>query len=165
MKSGNDNFYYLRDLQLINLLCFLWNRYKNTKSSEKPKRRSHYRVLSDAERQNILDLVKNNPTVSSKYIKEQLNLTCSERTVRSFLIKSKLRSRIQPQKDALNDRHIRLRYEFANEWLEHEAFNNENINKVIFTDEKTFSIGKNSKGRVRRPRLARLVLKYLNKSS
>ena len=33
-----------------------------------------------------------------------------------------------------------MQFEFSNEWLDHEAFYNENI-EVIFSDEKTFFIG------------------------
>ena len=79
-------------------------------------------------------MVKEDPTVSSIFIKEKLNLNCSARTIRGFLIKNNLKSRIQAQKDALNPRHIQMRFEFSNEWLEHEAFNSENI----FCDENTF---------------------------
>ena len=61
-------------------------------------------------------------------------------------MKSKLRNRVQVKQDALTERHLNLRLDFANEWMDHEAFNGNNLIKVIFSDEKTFCIGKSSKG-------------------
>ena len=49
------------------------------------------------------------------------------------------------QQDLLTNRHSELRFDFANKWLEHEAFEEENINKSIFSDEKTFSIRRSCK--------------------
>ena len=141
------------------ITLYSFHRYQTTNDPYKPKRTNHFRSITPTEQQRILDFIRQNPTASSEYIKDTLNLNCTARTIRGFLIKSKLRSRVQVQQDALTERHLNLRLEFCNTWMEDIAFNAK-LMRVVFSDEKTFCISKSSKGRVRRPPLTRFV--YFN---
>ena len=77
LKVNNGQFSYLNRYQITD----------DPENPENPKRKSYSRLLKANEEEQILDLIKANQTATKGSIKDELNLECSSRTIRDFLVK------------------------------------------------------------------------------
>lgn len=90
------------------------------------------RILSEIQENQLSEAVRAEPFSFVVKVKENLNVHCSNTTVRRVLHRKGLQSRVAAQKEELTADHKNARLRFATENLHRDW------RGVVFTDEKTF---------------------------
>ena len=133
------------------------------KWTKKAETRGRKRATSEKMDRRIIRLVKENPSISAKQVKTELNLEICDRSVRNRLTEAKLPARSPRKVPLLNKRHKKNRLKFAKD---HVDLPLDKWRNVLWPDgSKIVLFG--SKGRrqyVRRPPLAELQNKYTVKT-
>lgn len=123
-----------------------WIRRQREGDNEHPlatkPRTGRPKVLSEIQENQLSEAVRREPFTSSVELKENLQLTCSNNTVRRTLHKKGFKCRVAAQKEQLTPIQATARLRFANEHLQR------NWRGVVFTDEKTFRTSDSVKRRV-----------------
>ena len=103
---------------------------------------SHTTKLSDRDVRSILRFSKNNRRASVSEIASVCPTPVCGRTIQRLLHRSGIFSRIAVKKPFLTPRHIYQRLVFAQKY---RGWSAEDWERIIWTDESTFEIGKNSR--------------------
>lgn len=136
-------------------------RYQTRGTVEDAPRSGRPRVTSSLEDQRILRMARRYPFRGSKVIKREGRLPCSERTVRRRLADGGLPRRVARHKPLLNPHHIAARLQWCRDRL------NWTLNEwkqVIWSNERTFRLGKYGRVWVSRPVGRAYHPKYTNPS-
>lgn len=116
-----------------------WNTEDENVALKTKQRSGRPSKITQENGQEILNLVTNNPIITSTNIVERLGIACRPRTIRNFLHKNNIHARQPARKVELFPHHANQRLNFANTNL------NRDWGTVIFTDEKVFSTSEESK--------------------
>ncbi|KAL7643030.1 UNVERIFIED_CONTAM: hypothetical protein RMT77_006319 [Armadillidium vulgare] len=93
------------------------------------------RCTTPHEDNKIIENARRNPFTNAREIQRQLQMNCSDETIRRRFHEAGIHHRIPAVKDKLTDQHKAARLAFARKYVQ------EDVNywsRVIFTDEKTF---------------------------
>lgn len=123
-------------------------RYRNRGTVEDAPRSGRPRKTSALEDQRILRMAHRHPFRGSKAIKRAAQLSCGERTVRRRLSEGGVPRRVARHKPLLNPRHLAARLQWCNE---HIGWTIAQWRQVIWSDERTFRLGKYGRLYVSRP--------------
>lgn len=115
-----------------------WKRWREEGTVQNHKSTGRHRVTTADEDRRLVEDVLVHRFVSVPTYASELNVC--QNTIRRRLKSAGLQHRIPAKKPILNDRHKRLRLNFANNYINYD------FEKVIFVDEKVFST--NEQGRV-----------------
>lgn len=120
------------------------------KTKLKAETRGRKCVTTAATDRNIIRLVKKNPSISSKQIKEDLNLVASPVTIRRRLAQHNLKAKCPRRVPLLQKRHVQKRLKFANDYITWPISKWRNI---LWSDESKIVLFGSSGSRqyVRRP--------------
>ncbi|KAL7634863.1 UNVERIFIED_CONTAM: hypothetical protein RMT77_015240 [Armadillidium vulgare] len=94
------------------------------------------RCTTHNEDRDIILGIENNPFTNAREIQRQLQMECSDTTIRRRLHEAGIHHRISAVKHKLSDEHKSARLAFANQYIQKDM---NYWSRVIFTDEKTFS--------------------------
>ncbi|KAH7964697.1 hypothetical protein HPB49_000719 [Dermacentor silvarum] len=122
------------------------NRLEDAPHQQRPRR------TTEEEDALIIAAAVNDPFTTAKKIKEELGLHLSLSAIRRRLNAAGLRSHVAARKPLLTSEHRRKRLDFVRQ---HEHWSAEDWQKVIFSDESTFTSCWNQRLRVWRVRGSR----------
>lgn len=110
------------------------------------------RVTTDEEDACIVAAVVQNPFLSAREVREELDVGASDVTIRRRLRNAGLRSAMAAQKPLLTPANKDSRLAFA---MQHASWTAADWGRVVFSDESTFSTRQDQRVRVWRPRGSR----------
>ena len=108
----------------------------------KPCGGSHAKKLSDRDVRAIIRVSKTHRRSTLSEITNICSTQVSRSTIRRALHESGILSRIAVKKPFLTHRHISKRLAFAQKY---GGWNTKELERVVWTDESTFKVGKNSR--------------------
>jgi transposase len=112
------------------------NTLERLEGSGRPKK------LNDRDTRSLVKYLRANRRATLGDITNSLPVKVSEGTIRKALRANGINNRIAKKKPFLSDIHIKKRLDFAKQ---HKSWSLEQWRRVIWTDESTFEIGKNSR--------------------
>lgn len=120
-------------------------KWRSSSETRGPKR-----LTTEKTDRKIINLVRRKPNISSRQIKDELNLNVSTVTIRRRLLEANLKARSPRKVPLLSKRHLKNRLKFAND---HLTWPKTKWRNILWTDESKMVLF-GSKGRrqyVRRP--------------
>lgn len=125
-----------------------FHRMKKRGGPHRKKGSGRPRVTTKRHDKHMVVAAKRNPFASSKQIKNKLQLTASDRTIRRRLVKAGLKSYHTVKKPYINEKNRKRRLVWAKN---HRNWTVQKWRRVLFTDESPFTLRYQGKRLVRRP--------------
>ena len=120
-----------------------WHRYNEEGHLRDRHGGGRPRALTEDQEEAIVLLVERQPIVTAPQIKAELQLDCSEETIRRVLRRRGLRARVAADRALLSPANVAARLAFARQHLaQHDV---QFWRRVVFTDEKTFDTSKHGR--------------------
>lgn len=113
-----------------------WQRWEESGNLRDKPRCGGPRKTTPAVDGQILQAVRQSPLTNAVALRNNLGLAVSAGTVRNRLHKARVHHRAPAIKEVLTERHQQARMEFAQQYVH---MNLQELGRVVFSDEKTFS--------------------------
>ena len=158
-EEGRSERWIARELGLSRNTVHRWVvRFQETGRVDNNPRSGAPRVTTAQQDQELLETVRRQPVTNARALHRELQLDCSDRTVRNRLNEFGLYHRTPATKERLSRDNVDCRLGFALEFLPKDR---DFWNTVIFTDEKTFAPDDHGQLHVYRPRSTRYETRHV----
>lgn len=141
----------------ISTVKYWWTRYQSDGNVLTKQRSGRNQILKSTQKTEILTRISDDPFLTATYFGRQYNVSYT--TITRFLAKNGIHCRVAANQTRLTDEHKINRMAFCETIL--ESWDQDKLNSVIFSDEKTFSTDVRWKKHVYRPRNTRYNGQYI----
>lgn len=125
---------------------YWWKRYQENGNVNRRLRENFHRALNDEEEREIVERMQANPFLTAITLTRKYNV--SDPTILSVLKRNGLKCRVAAKQTRLTEEHRFNRMAFCESLLE---WDDERLNSILFTDEKTFCTDVRWRSNVFRP--------------
>lgn len=147
---------FIHAILKVSAVKYWLKRYQVEGHIDSRPRTARFKALNDNQENEIVERVKENPFLKAASLAREYHV--ADKTILSLLKRNDLKCRIAARQTRLTEDHRIYRVAFCENMLQWET---EKLNRIIFSDEKTFCSDVNWQCKVYRPDNVRYDAKYV----